>query len=248
MQFKDHFSGHAEAYTRFRPYYPDALFEFLASLPEGRRAAWDCGAGNGQAAVRLAEFFDKVLACDASAKQIAHAQPHPRVRYFVAPVEQTEIDAGSIDLVVVAQALHWFDFERFYREVRRVAKPGGVLAVWCYGLTHVTPPVDELIGRLYADILGPYWPAERSFIESQYRTIPFPFQELSAPRFEMDAEWDLDCLLGYLGTWSAVQRYREQHNTDPLAQILPELRAAWGAPGEVRRVAWPLHLRVGKFQ
>lgn len=248
MRFKDHFSGHAEAYTRFRPHYPAALFEFLASLPEGRRAAWDCGAGNGQAAVRLAGFFDEVLASDASARQIAQAQPHPRVRYFVAPAEQTGIEAGSVDLVVVAQALHWFDFERFYREVRRVAKPGAALAVWCYGLMNTTPRADELIERLYADIVGPYWPAERDLVESRYQTIPFPFQDLPAPRFEMRAEWDLDSLLGYLGTWSAVQRYRERHDTDPLAQILPELRAAWGAPEDIRKVTWPLHLRVGKIR
>lgn len=246
MQFKDHFSKQAECYTRFRPRYPDALFEFLASLSEGRGRAWDCGAGNGQAAVGLAPFFDEVLASDASAAQIAQAETHPKVSYFVAPAERTDIAAHSVDLVIVAQALHWFDFEAFYREVRRVTKPGGALVVWCYGLMRVNPAVDPVIERLYADILGSYWPGERAFVDEHYRTIPFPFTELLAPNFEMEAQWGLDDLVGYLGTWSAVQRYREQNGTGALEQVLPELKATWGDAADIKRVSWPLYLRAGR--
>lgn len=245
MQFKDHFSSGAERYAKFRPSYPDALFEFLASLTERRECAWDCGTGNGQAAVSLARHFAAVLASDASAAQIASAQAHPGVHYFVAPAEASGITAGSVDLVVVAQALHWFDLGRFYDEVRRVVRPGGALAAWCYGLMSVEPAVNAVIAHLYEDILGAYWPDERRFVDARYATLPFPFDERPAPPFAMGARWRLEDLLGYLDTWSAVKRYRESHGTDPLDLVRGELSRAWGDAADIKQVSWPIHLRVG---
>jgi SAM-dependent methyltransferase len=202
--FQDHFSGHADRYGAFRPTYPVALFEYLASLAPARDLAWDCATGNGQAALALSPFFGRVVATDASPQQVAQARPHDRIDYLVAPAERTPLPESSIDLITVAQALHWFALPAFYSEVLRVARPGGILAAWCYELNEITPEVDQVIGRLYSDILGGDWPPERRLVEEGYRTIPFPFDEVAPPQFSMGARWDLPRLLGYLGTWSAV--------------------------------------------
>lgn len=246
MGFKDHFSGHAADYTRYRPAYPRALFAWLAQQASGHGLAWDCATGNGQAALGLAEFFDTVIATDASANQIAAASPHPRLRYAVAPAEATALDAHSVDLVTVGQALHWFDFPAFYAEVARVLKPGGVLAAWSYGLMQVSPAIDAAVWRLYEPITGAYWPPERRYVEAQYRTLPFPCAEITPPPFAMAAPWTLEQLMGYLGTWSAVQRYRQATGRDPLALIADELAVAWGE-ADTRQVVWPLSLRVGRL-
>lgn len=244
MTFKDHFSQQADTYTRFRPRYPRALFAFLAALPAARERAWDCGTGNGQAAVALAEFFDEVVATDPSARQIQHAQPHAKVDYRVAPAEACPLDASSVDLVSVAQALHWFDHDRFFAAVRQVGRPGAVIAAWSYGLGKITPAVDGVVMHLYGDLLGDYWPPERHYIEQGYRQIPFPFAEIDAPRFAMTASWSLNDLIGYLGTWSSVQKYIARHGVDPLSLVRDDLVAAWG-DAEQHSVNWPLFLRVG---
>lgn len=243
--FKDHFSAQAGGYARYRPHYPEALYAYLAELAPARTRAWDCATGNGQAAVGLARHFDAVVASDASPAQLAHAAPHPRVTYHEAPAEQAPLGDASVDLVAVATALHWFHFDAFYAEVRRVLRPGGVLAAWAYGFLAVTPAVDAVLKRYYTDVVGPCWPPERRFIDEGYRTLPFPFDAVDAPAFEMQAVWTLDDLLGYLRTWSARQRYLEQHGEDPVAAVTPDLRTAWGSDAE-HRVQWPLHLRVGR--
>lgn len=247
MSFKDHFSGHADDYTRYRPTYPAALFAWLAQQAPAHALAWDCATGNGQAALGLVAHFDAVVATDASANQITSATAHPRVRYAVAPAEDSGIAAHSVDLITVGQALHWFDFPAFYAEAARVLKPGGVLAAWSYGLMQVSPAVDAAVWRLYEPIVGPCWPPERRYVEEQYRTLPFPLNEIAAPAFAMEAEWTLAQLTGYLGTWSAVQRYRQERGADPLALIADELAAAWGEAEALRHVRWPLFMRVGRF-
>jgi SAM-dependent methyltransferase len=243
--FKDHFSGQAADYAKFRPRYPQELFEYLGKIASTRQLAWDCGTGNGQAAAGLASVFDHVIATDASEKQIANAQPHERVEYRVAPAENSGIESDTVDLIMVAQALHWFDLPRFYEEVSRVLKQNGVLAASAYKLLHITPKIDELVNDCYYDkIVGPFWPAERVLVE-QFDKIPFPFSEIVMTSFEMTAQWDMDHLVGYLRSWSATQRFIAANNRDPLEEIADQLRAAWGDARQSRPVIWPLILRVG---
>ncbi len=248
MAFADHFSRQSEDYTRFRPHYPRELFAHLATLPAQRQLAWDCGTGNGQAAVDLANDFERVIATDPSSNQLEHAAQHPRVEYRISPAEKVPIESHSVDLVTVAQALHWFDFERFYAEVRRVARAGSAIAAWCYGLGSISPEVDRVVHYLYEDVLGAYWPPEHKAIEDDYRSLPFPFDEIALPKFEMTAAWTLDDLLGYLGTWSSTQQYVERHGSNPVALIALELAKAWGTPGAARLVRWPFHAQAGRIE
>ena len=243
--FKDHFSGHAADYRAFRPAYPPELFAFLASASPARDLAWDCGTGNGQAAVGLADHFARVFATDASAEQIRNAQPHPRVEYVVAPAEKCPLPDACADLVTVTQALHWFDLDRFYAEVRRVCRPGGVLAATCYYAPAVNPEVDPVLRR-WEDFIRPYWTPERVWVDAGYRTIPFPFPELPAPRFELTLESDLPRFLGYLGTWSATKQFVRANGSDPLDRFGPEFAAAWGDPAAVRSVRWAFNVRLGR--
>jgi SAM-dependent methyltransferase len=227
VTFKDHFSKQAADYAKFRPRYPHEMFEYLGSLAPRRQLAWDCGTGNGQAAVGLATVFDRVIATDASEKQIANAQPHERVEYHVAPAENSGIQSGTVDLSMVAQALHWFDLDRFYAEAQRVLKPDGVLAASAYNLLHINPAIDEVVNRYYYEVVGPFWPPERKLIE-KFEELPFPFSEIQAPSFEMIGQWNLEHLVGYLRSWSATQRFTAAKGADPLEQITDELRGAWG--------------------
>lgn len=247
-EFKDHFSSHSLDYRAFRPDYPPELFAFLASVAPRRDLVWDCGTGNGQAAVALAEYFARVAATDASAEQIRNAEPHPRVEYVVAPAEQCPLPNHSADLVTVAQALHWFDLDRFYAEVRRVCRPSGLLAVWTYDFHSVNDPIDAVLDRLQKQFVRPYWPAERALVDAGYRNIPFPFPELAVPAFEMKAEWDMARLLGYMNTWSALRRYEKEHGTNSIALIAAELAAVWGDRATVRTVRWKFALRLGRIE
>jgi len=244
IMFKDHFSKQAAGYAKFRPRYPQKLFDYLGSIAPSREVAWDCATGNGQAAVGLASVFDCVLATDASETQIANAQSHERVDYRVAPAENSGIGSETIDLIMVAQALHWFDLDRFYGEARRVLKNNGLFAASAYNLLHVEPAIDEVVNRYYYEVVGPFWPPERKLVE-QFADLPFPFHRVDAPKFEMTAQWNLDHLLGYLRTWSSTQRFIAAKGNDPLEQIIDELRAAWGDSQQIRNIIWPLVLRIG---
>ena len=245
MTFKDHFSKQAADYAKFRPRYPQKLFEYLGSVAPNRGLAWDCGTGNGQAAVGLATVFDRVIATDASEKQIANARSHERVEYRVTRAEKSDLESASIDLIMVAQALHWFDLDRFYDEVRQVLKPDGVLAASAYNLLRVQPAIDEVVNRYYYEVVGPFWPPERELVEN-FADLPFPFHEIDPPKFEMTAQWNLDHLIGYLRTWSSTQRFMAAKGSDPLEQITDQLGNAWGDPQQVRNVVWPLTVRIGR--
>jgi SAM-dependent methyltransferase len=245
MNFKDHFSKQAAGYATFRPGYPHELFVYLGSIAPSRQLAWDCGTGNGQAAVGLASVFDRVVATDASEKQIANSQPHPRVEYRVAPAENSGLDSETVDLIMVAQALHWFDLDRFYAEARRALKPNGVLAASTYNLLTIEPAIDEVVNRYYYEVVGPFWPPERKLVE-RFADLPFPFHKIDPPKFEMTAHWNLEHLLGYLRTWSSTQRFIAAKDSDPLEQIIDELRRAWGDSRQTRRVVWPLIVRIGR--
>lgn len=241
----DHFSRQSGLYAQYRPGYPDAVFRWLAEQAPDRRCAWDSATGNGQAAIGLAPHFTEVIATDLSARQLNRARHHPSIRYQVAPSECAPIDDLSVDLIVVAQALHWFDLPAFYGEVNRVGREGAVLAALSYGLFRIGPQIDSLIEDLYGRVLGEYWPPERMHVENAYADLPFPFRDIPAPIFDMRAHWDLDHLLGYLGSWSAVARCKAHTGEDPLAVIEQPLRAAWGPAEDKRRIRWPLQVRAG---
>lgn len=245
MTFRDHFSSRADEYRAYRPTYPPRLFEHLAAAAPTRDLAWDCGTGTGQAALGLAEHFARVVATDASAKQLAEARPHPRVEYAAAPAERCPLPDGVADLVVAAQALHWFNFDAFYAEVRRVCRPGGLLAVTCYCGPAVNADVDRTLHQ-YQDLVRAYWPAGRAWVDEGYRTIPFPFPELPAPPFELSVAADLAWFLGYLGTWSATKAYAAANGYDPVPRWRDDFAAAWGEPTETRTVRWDFTVRVGR--
>ena len=246
-QFKDHFSGHAEVYRDARPTYPPQLFAWLAEQAPDRQLAWDVGCGNGQATIALAEHFTRVIGSDPSAAQIGNATPRANVEYRIEPAETSSLGDASASLVTVAQALHWLDHARFFPEVKRVLKPGGVFAAWTYAdVTTGDVTVDAIKNRVYVDLTGPYWPPERVHVDAAYRTLPFPFAEIAAPAFPMIAHWDAEHFLAYLRSWSATQRYIKAKGHDPVALVEAQLRAAWGDPARVREVRWQFHLRAGR--
>jgi len=245
--FKDHFSRVAAGYRTARPRYPAALFEWLANESPDLTLAWDAGCGNGQASIALAAHFQHVVGTDPSSAQIENAERHPRVEYRVECAEAPAFADHGVSLVTVAQAMHWFDLDRFYGQVRRVAKPGAMLAAWTYGLCWITAEVDAIVGRLYSDTLGSYWPPERRHTEDGYSNLPFPFDAVEVPPFAMTATWSLPQFCAYVRTWSSTQRYVVANGHDPVATIEPELAAAWGQPSIAHTVLWPLTVRAGRI-
>lgn len=244
--FQDHFSAQAADYARFRPRYPGALFEFLASGAPAKEAAWDCATGSGQVAEGVSAHFRRVYATDASAEQVRHAPRLANVSYRVEPAEASSLGDLSVDLVTVGQALHWLDLERFYAEVRRVARPGALVVAWCYNFVSCEPGIDRVLEVYYRDVVGPYWPPERALVERGYRDLPFPFSPVAIPPFTLEADWDLAQLLGYLGTWSAAQRFKAARGREAAEMISADLAAAWGLTGHRRRIKWPLHFLAGR--
>jgi SAM-dependent methyltransferase len=247
MPFRDHFSHQAEAYARSRPGYPEALFDYLTSITPSQELAWDCGTGNGQAALSLAGRFKRVIATDASQSQIEHAARLPGIEYRVEPAERTSIDSHTVDLITVGVAVHWFDFDPFYTEVRRVAKPGAVIAVWTYHYPIVSPEIDAVIVQMNHDLLTGYWPERIHYLEEHYATLPFPFEPIPSPAFKMQTRWGAQDMVGFIYSWSATQRYLAENGTNALEAVGAELERAWGSPDEKRLVQWPLYLRVGKI-
>jgi SAM-dependent methyltransferase len=242
--FDDHFSKLAPCYSAGRPQYPEELFAHLAGVAPNRLKAWDAGTGGGQAAVRLARYFDEVIATDGSQQQISNARPHPRVSYKIELSERTAFPDHEFDLVTAAQAAHWFRLDEFYGEVRRVLKPGGVLAIWCYGLESVDEKVDAVIRKLHDDFLGPYWP-KRTIEDHTYQDIVFPFNEFPRRTFRMEMTWTLAQLISGFRTWSAALFYKEDRGADPLDILEDEFREAWGDYEQPRLITWPVYLRHG---
>jgi len=247
MPFHDHFSEQAKEYARHRPSYPAAMFDYLVSLAPARELAWDCGTGNGQAAIALAEMFQHVIATDASSAQIENAFPHERVEYRVEPSENTTIPAGTVDLITVGTAVHWFDFDPFYTEVRRVGKANGIIAVWTYHLPMIAPEIDTWLEHFYRSTLKGYWPDRIRYLDQRYRSLPFPFEEIQPPGFEMQATWDLGELIGFLASWSAVRKLVEARGKMAFEAQVKELEDVWGEKTQEKKIRWPLHFRIGRI-
>jgi len=243
-EMKDLFSNQAGTYAAFRPTYPDELYQFIYSRLHHFDAAWDCGTGNGQVARDLAKKFRTVFATDISAKQLGNAYPAENIRYSQAG-EETTFKDNSMDLITVAQAIHWFDREKFYKEVRRVAKEDALLAVWGYGLLSINSELDLPLRDFYYKQVGPYWDPERKLIDEQYRTISFPFSEINVPRFNFYFEWTIEEFLGYLNTWSSVQNYKQINGINPVDELAERILPMWGP--EKRTITFPLFARFGEI-
>lgn len=243
---KDNFSIHSDRYAKYRPSYPEALFAYLDTLVPEKRNAWDCGTGNGQVAFELAKRFERVFATDISASQIEHAQQADNIVYSVQPAEKTGFDDRQFDLITVAQAIHWFDFDAFYAEVRRTARENALLCVIGYGNVRVSDAIDRVVGELYDGVLHGYWDPERRYIDERYATIPFPFEELRAPRFVSEQQWTAEHFIGYLNTWSAVKHFIERNERNPVNTVQSEIHRYWG--DGTRTVRFPLLLRMGRVE
>jgi len=243
----DHFGKVAASYALHRPSYPAGLFQWLAEECVSHDMAWDCGAGNGQASIALTNHFDKVVATDLSDSQIANAKAHARVDYRVAPAETSGLPSSCADIVTIAQALHWFDLEKFYSETRRVLKPNGLIAAWSYGMIVVTnDATNECLQHFYHDVIGPYWPPERHHVETGYRDLAFPFERIKTPNLTMNVEWTLHQLLGYLRSWSASARYHTATGIDAVDELSQQLITTLPTQDEFIEVQWPLSILAGR--
>lgn len=239
---KDNFSSNSDKYSLYRPGYPEELFQYLNDLLIEKQRVWDCGTGNGQVASRLAEFLPEVYATDISEQQLNHAIKKDNITYSIQPAESTNFPDQYFDLITIAQAIHWFDFQAFYKEVGRVLKPTGYIAVIGYSLFRSNPETENVIDHMYREILGEYWDPERQYLEDNYRNIPFPFREIETPEFELSQRWSFERLIGYLNTWSAVKHYKKATGNNPIELVHQDLQRSFGKEG---RVIFPILFRVG---
>ena len=243
----DHFSSVSAAYSAFRPRYPAALIDYFASLAPRRRIAWDCGAGSGQATGDIARRFEFVAATDLSADQLARASRDPSIGWAACSAERAAIRSNSIDAIAVAQALHWFANDAFYSEAGRVAcGPEVPIVAWTYAAPRMEGDIGEVLRRFMFEDIGAYWPAERKYVDSEYRTIPFPFERIDAPSFSLENDWTLPQIVGYMRSMSATARYMKANGVDPVVGVAEELLAIWrdGAP---RRIVWPVIVLAGRI-
>lgn len=246
VTMKDNFSKQSAGYARFRPTYPSTLYKFLFQHVQQFGLAWDCATGNGQVAVALAGRFQQVVATDISQNQLAHALTHPVIAYRCEPAHHSSLEENSVDLITVGQAAHWFDLEKFYAEVWRVMRPGGLLALIGYGLMQVDERTDRIIRELYTGVLGDFWDAERVLVDEAYASLPFPFEPIPFPKMEMVYEWSRDHLTGFLQTWSAVQHFHQKTERSPFStEWLAALYGVW-PEGEQKTVRFPMFGRIGK--
>jgi len=242
---KDNFSNQAKLYAKYRPVYPQVLFDFVLRHVANKDTAWDCATGSGQTAKELAKQFEKVFATDISQLQLDNAEQGSNIFYSVQPAEQTNFEDNSFDLVTVSQALHWFDFEKFYTEVNRVAKPGGRIAVWMYSLLKISPAIDQLINNHHFGTLEKYWDKERKYVDDNYASVPFPFEEIECPAFEILFDWTIEELEGYLDTWSALQKFIASNKYNPVDGLIKEIKPLW--KGDKMKIVFPLHLKMGRI-
>jgi ubiquinone/menaquinone biosynthesis C-methylase UbiE len=245
--FKDNFSKQSDIYLKYRPHYPIELYAYLASLTNEHSLAWDCGTGNGQAAVGLTEFYDKVIATDPSEQQIKNAIPHEKITYKVEKAENSSNGSNSVDLITIANALHWFNFESFYEEANRVMKDNGIIAAWSYTLPQISPDIDKIIHRYHYQTLNDYWRWENRLVENEYADIPFPFSQINTPDFFIEKWMNLNDVIGYLNTWSATQRFINENNFNPTDTLRDEMSTLWQDANSEKKLVWKLTLKVGKL-
>lgn len=244
--FKALFDKHAATYAQYRPGYPAELYEFIISQAPSQEMAWDCGTGSGQAAVALAKEFAHVVATDASAAQLEHAQQLQNVEYKHSSAEDSGLADSSVDLVTAANAVHWFDIEKFFGEVQRVLKPSGVIAVWCYSGVHTDDAALDAAIKELGSKVNPYWPSPIALVHQHYRTLPFPFEEIDAPQFELSTTWKIGQFIGYISTWSAREAYRKACGTDPIEEWALEHKPIFADEEKQYEFRFPLHMRIGR--
>ena len=247
MPPKDLFSGHADLYKTFRPDYPADLYKFIMQHVSDSCLAWDVGTGNGQVARVLSSLFTRVYATDISEEQLAKAHPEENICYAKCSAENSGLPHQSVDLITVAQALHWFDFEKFNAEVNRVARPDAIIAVWGYELLSISPEIDALISAFYKNVVGPFWQPERKHIEDSYQSVPFPFDQIASPEFHIEVEWSADELKGYLNTWSSVQKFIEHNKSNPVNALMNDVLKYWNEPA-AKKIVFPLFMRLGRVK
>lgn len=243
---KDNFSNHAADYAKYRPTYPQELYDYLFGIVQQKSRVWDIATGNGQVAVELSKAFDEVLATDLSAKQLAEAPKIENITYWVQTAEESFNIEEQFDLITVAQAIHWFDFKAFYKQVKTHLKPNGIFAVIGYSVLKTSGELNAIIQHFYKNITDSYWDPERKYLDEHYKSIPFPFEELKTTKLEMPIYWTAEDLLNYLNTWSAVKHYEKANGSNPLSLIQEDVHKHWGAK-EQREFNFPLLLRVGKL-
>jgi ubiquinone/menaquinone biosynthesis C-methylase UbiE len=243
---KDLFSSQSKAYATFRPTYPKALYDFIFQHVKEKGTAWDCATGNGQVASYLSHHFKEVFATDISQQQLDHAEKKDNIHYSISPAEQTTFENGQFDLITVAQALHWFDRDKFYDEAKRIGKPGSILAVWGYAMLYIKPDIDALILNFYNETVGPYWDDARRLVEQEYKTITFPFEKFETPRFTIEVQWTLNQLSGYFSSWSATQKYIKEKGHDPVKPFIDKLETFWSK--SEMTVTFPVFVLLGKIK
>ncbi len=246
MSFNDYFSKQAEVYAKARPTYPDELFEYLHSLCNSDELCWDCATGNGQAAVSLLRYFKKVIATDGSAQQIKNAVANPGIEYRVATAEASGLPDNCTDIITVATAAHWFNHDEFYKEVKRVGKPGSILAIWAYSEANISKEIDEVMEWFMYDFLADYWPPGRWYIRGSYKQLPFPFPQMQTPDFFCRMKWSKEQWLNYVQSWSSYANYITKHSTDPLQILAPKLNPLW-PDNDIKEVTWKLHLKCARL-
>jgi ubiquinone/menaquinone biosynthesis C-methylase UbiE len=241
------FSLGSDQYVKHRPQYPEELFLFLNEISKQHDYAWDCATGNGQAAISCAKYFSHIEATDISVEQIQHCIVHPKINYSVRPAEHTLFDDFSFDLIVVAQAIHWFNQEQFFREAERVLKPNGVLAAWGYGFLEIEYEIDDIITKNLQEPIDRFWASGNRQVMAGYRDLALPFDEINIQKtFAMKVEWNLQQLLAYLRTWSAVKLYSAELGHDPVDQLETKLKTVWKEPDKTKLVQMPLFLKVSR--
>jgi ubiquinone/menaquinone biosynthesis C-methylase UbiE len=244
---KDLFSQQAATYAKYRPTYPPALIEYILSFVSNRSVAWDVATGNGQAALLLSNYFEKIMATDYSEKQLDQAILRNNIFYSLSGAEKTGFSDNSFDLITIAQAYHWLNFEEFQKEATRVAKPGAIIAAWGYNIPQSgIEKLDNAINYFYKEVVGSFWDVERKFIEAAYQTIPFSFEPLPGTSFAIEVKWSINDLAGYFQSWSSVQHFINNRKFNPVEQFLPQLANAWPTQQQILSFNFPLFMRIGR--